>query len=97
MRALIAARPWLRVYRLPCYAPELDPVENIWSSLRRSMANLAGGRIDDLLRIAKNPLKREMTLKSVQTLAGPAASDGATVWSSAAAGPWGPVPGLRRT
>ncbi|MFC4067004.1 transposase [Actinoplanes subglobosus] len=40
-RALIAARPWLRVYRLPGYAPELNPVENMWSSLKRSMANLA--------------------------------------------------------
>lgn len=41
MRALIAARPWLRVYRLPGYAPELNPVENMWSSLKRGMANLA--------------------------------------------------------
>ncbi|MFI1996695.1 transposase [Actinoplanes sp. NPDC020271] len=51
MRALITARPWLRVYRLPSYAPELNPVENMWSSLKRSMVNLAPGRIDDLLRI----------------------------------------------
>ncbi|PWK26811.1 putative transposase [Actinoplanes xinjiangensis] len=58
MRALIAARPWLRVYRLPGYAPELNPVENMWSSLKRSMANLAPGGIDDLLRVAKNRLKR---------------------------------------
>ncbi|GAA0467092.1 putative transposase [Actinoplanes capillaceus] len=58
MRALITARPRLRVYRLPSYAPELNPVENMWSSLKRSMANLAAGSIDDLLRIAKNRLKR---------------------------------------
>jgi transposase len=27
MRELIAARAWLTVYRLPAYAPELNPVE----------------------------------------------------------------------
>jgi len=58
MRALIAARPWLRVYQLPGYAPELNPTENMWSSLKRGMANLAAGTIDDLARIAKNRLKR---------------------------------------
>jgi hypothetical protein len=58
MRTLIAARPWLRVYRLPSYAPELNPVENMWSSLKGSMANLAPGSIDNLLHVAKNRLKR---------------------------------------
>jgi hypothetical protein len=58
MRALIAARPWLRVYRLPGYAPELNPAENLWSSLKRGMANLAAGSIDDLVRVTKNRLKR---------------------------------------
>jgi transposase len=58
MRALIVTRPWLRVYRLPGYAPELNPTENIWSSLKRGMANLAAGTIDDLHRIARNRLKR---------------------------------------
>jgi len=41
MRALIASRPWLRVYPLPAYAPELNPVEKVWSHLKRSLANLA--------------------------------------------------------
>ena len=31
MRQLIAARAWLTVYQLPAYAPELNPVEGIWS------------------------------------------------------------------
>jgi putative transposase len=57
MRAWIASRRWLRVYQLPGYAPELNPTENIWSSLKRSMANLAPGTITDLARIAKNRLK----------------------------------------
>jgi hypothetical protein len=58
MRALIAARPWLRVYRLPGYAPELNPVENLWSNLKRGLANLAPGGINDLLHTVKNRLKR---------------------------------------
>jgi putative transposase len=33
MRQLIAARSWLTVYQLPAYAPELNPVEAVWSNL----------------------------------------------------------------
>ena len=40
MRELVAARSWLRVYRLPPYASELNPVEPVWSNLKRSLANL---------------------------------------------------------
>jgi hypothetical protein len=53
MRRLIAARSWLRVYVLPGYAPELNPAENVWSNLRRGLANLAAGSINDLARTAK--------------------------------------------
>jgi hypothetical protein len=35
MAALIAARDWLTVYRLPPYAHELNPVEPVWSHLCR--------------------------------------------------------------
>ncbi|HEV7936301.1 MAG TPA: IS630 family transposase [Actinomadura sp.] len=58
MRQLIAARPWLRVYQLPSYAPELNPVEAVWSHLKRSLANLAKRTIDQLARIIKTRLKR---------------------------------------
>jgi hypothetical protein len=40
MAELIAARPWLTVYRLPPYAHELNPVEPVWAHLKRSLANL---------------------------------------------------------
>jgi putative transposase len=58
MRALIAARPWLRVYQLPGYAPELNPAEGIWSHLKRSLANLAEQNITNLARLVKTRLKR---------------------------------------
>ena len=41
IRALIAARRWLRVYPLPALAPEPNPTETVWSSLKRAIANLA--------------------------------------------------------
>jgi hypothetical protein len=34
MADLIAARDWLTVCQLPPYAPELDPVEALWSHLK---------------------------------------------------------------
>src|SRR2546430_17258025 len=45
MTALIAARDWLTVYRPPPYAPELNPVEPVWSPLKRSLDNLAQGNL----------------------------------------------------
>ncbi|MFE5023037.1 transposase [Streptomyces sp. NPDC056656] len=37
-RQLIDARLWLTVYQLPAYAPEFNPVEGVWSHLKRSLA-----------------------------------------------------------
>ncbi|WP_440072702.1 transposase [Streptosporangium sp. OZ121] len=31
MRIAIEARPWLTVFQLPAYAPELNPAEGVWS------------------------------------------------------------------
>ena len=57
MRELIAARDWLHVIRLPAYAPDLNPVEAVWSHLKRSIGNLAVNGVDHLLAIIKNRLK----------------------------------------
>lgn len=57
MRRLLAARRWLRVYPLPALAPELNPTETVWSSLKRSMTNLAPSSIKDLTRITRNRIK----------------------------------------
>ena len=58
MRELIAARDWLAVYQLPAYAPELNPVESVWSHLKRSLANLARRDIPQLTALAKTRLRR---------------------------------------
>ena len=58
MAELIAARDWLTVFRLPPYAHELNPVEPLWSHLKRSLANLAKQNIDQLTALVKTRLKR---------------------------------------
>jgi len=51
-------RAWLRIYRLPAYTPDINPVEGIWSLLKRSMANFAAADLDGLVRIVKRKLKK---------------------------------------
>lgn len=58
MRTLIAARTWLTVYRFPAYAPELNPVEGVWSHLKRGLGNLAACGIDQLAALVKTRLKK---------------------------------------
>jgi putative transposase len=58
MRELIAARDWLRVIRLPAYAPELNPVEHVWSHIKRGLGNLLGWGVGELVAVVKNRLKR---------------------------------------
>jgi DDE superfamily endonuclease len=58
MTELVAARPWLTVYRLPPYAHELNPVESVWAHLKRSLANLTKHDIAELTVLVKTRLKR---------------------------------------
>jgi transposase len=58
MRALVAARDWLTVFQLPAYASELNPVESVWSHLKRSLANLVKHDIAQLTALAKTRLRR---------------------------------------
>jgi putative transposase len=54
----VAARDWLTVCRLPPYAHELNPVEPVWSHLKRSLANLAKRNLSQLTALIKTRLKR---------------------------------------
>jgi DDE superfamily endonuclease len=58
MTELIAARDWLTVYRLPPYAHELNPVEQVWSHPKRSLANLAKRNLAQLTALVKTRLRR---------------------------------------
>jgi DDE superfamily endonuclease len=58
MTELIAARNWLTIFQLPPYAHELNPVELVWSHLKRSLANLAKRDTSQLTALVKNRLKK---------------------------------------
>jgi len=58
MADLVAARDWLTVYQLPPYAHELNPVELVWSHLKRSLANLAKRNLSQLTALVRTRLKR---------------------------------------
>jgi DDE superfamily endonuclease len=58
MAGLIAARPWLTVFRLPPYASEFNPVEGVWSSLKRSLPSLAKHTVGQLTALVKPRLRQ---------------------------------------
>lgn len=59
MRHYIAERDWLTVYQLPPYAPDLNPVEGIWSVLRRTTtANRAFADPQDLITAVRRGLRQ---------------------------------------
>src|SRR5215469_9568690 len=55
---LTAVWDWLTVYQLPAYAHELNPVEPLWSHLKRSLANLAKRNLTQLTALVKTRIKR---------------------------------------
>lgn len=60
MRAwLRRQRSWLVVEPLPGYAPDLNPVEGLWSSLKGvALANLAGATLNDVIAAAEGGIQR---------------------------------------
>ncbi|MCK2214333.1 transposase [Actinomadura sp. ATCC 31491] len=58
MRSLIDTRAWLTVVHLPAYAPELNPMEMVWSHLKGGLGNLAPCTLDDLAAIIRSRLKQ---------------------------------------
>jgi hypothetical protein len=58
MGELAAARSWLTVFQLPPYAHELNPVEPVWSHLKRSLASLAKRNLGQLTTLARTRLKQ---------------------------------------
>jgi transposase len=52
-------RSWLVVAPLPAYAPELNPVEPLWSSLKGlELANLAGESLEEVVAAAERGIQR---------------------------------------
>ncbi|MFJ2900434.1 transposase [Streptomyces sp. NPDC087218] len=57
IRELIAEREWLRVFLLPAYSPDLNPVEGVWAHVKPSLANLAVVALDRLEALVRHRLK----------------------------------------
>ncbi|GGV56811.1 hypothetical protein GCM10010245_89810 [Streptomyces spectabilis] len=58
MRQYADEHDWLTIVHLPSYAPDLNPVEGIWSLLRRGpLANTAFSDDDHLERILRRGLR----------------------------------------
>jgi transposase len=52
-------RSWLVVERLPAYAPELNPVEGLWSSLKAvELANLVAATLGEVIDQAHKSIDR---------------------------------------
>jgi transposase len=49
---------WLTVVQFPAYAPELNPVEGVWSLLKRSLTEFPAANLDHLVRVVKRKLKK---------------------------------------
>jgi transposase len=52
---------WLTVHQLPAYNPDLNPVEGIWSLLRRKLANTAFADPDRLIAAVRHGYARSST------------------------------------
>ncbi|MFD0884377.1 transposase [Streptosporangium algeriense] len=58
MRAFIADQDWLTVVQPPTYAPDLNPVEGIWSLLRRCfLSNVAFTSPEHLISTVRQGLR----------------------------------------
>jgi putative transposase len=58
MREMLAKRSWLTVFHLPPYAPDLNPAEGVWASMKKALANLAACTTDQLAALVRTRLKR---------------------------------------
>ncbi|MFH9663419.1 transposase [Streptomyces sp. NPDC017248] len=58
LRKYEAEHDWLTTVRLPSYAPDLNPVEAVWSLVRRAMANTAFDTPHDLDLKLRRELRR---------------------------------------
>jgi hypothetical protein len=56
---IVSQRHWLSVERLPGYAPDLNPIENVWGNLKsQELANLCSTTIGEVADIAEDGLDR---------------------------------------
>ncbi len=72
MRKYAADHEWLTIIQLPSYSPDLNPVEGIWSLLRRGpMANTAFTDPDHLTRTLRRDSPASNAIPNSSTAASP--------------------------
>ena len=56
---LATQRDWLHVERLPAYAPELNPIEQVWGNMKSTeLANLCPDILDEVRNATETGLTR---------------------------------------
>jgi len=58
VKAFIASQPRLHVFHFPSYAPELNPVEGVWTQAKEATAGTAPYHIQQLHRNVYQVIKR---------------------------------------
>lgn len=59
-------RSWLRIERMPAYAPELNPVEGFWGHLKGGvMANRGDDTVEELIELASGGVRRARSQQRV--------------------------------
>jgi transposase len=58
MKQFISDRDWLTVIQLPAHTPQLNPVEGIWSLVRRDLANTAFTDPEHLIAAVRRSLRQ---------------------------------------
>ncbi|MGX1548464.1 transposase [Streptomyces adustus] len=59
-RIVVANAEWLTVFRLPTYAPDLNPTEGVWSLVDRGIGNLAAANLGEVTRAVKRKRSRRL-------------------------------------
>jgi hypothetical protein len=54
---ITAHADWLTVFHLPAYAPDLNPVEGIWSTVKAALANVTATDLDHLAKTVRRHLR----------------------------------------
>jgi len=49
LQRLLGRHPRLRIEHFPCYAPDLNPDEGVWSLAKRELANSCPDNVDELM------------------------------------------------
>ena len=58
VREFVDAHDWITVFHLPSYAPEFNPVEGVWATVKRGLGNFATRTIDQPAATIKRLLKQ---------------------------------------